>query len=112
MGLNLSRINDTYLYTSDRLAHIMGNGQLAFVDSRVGYQDIFDATEMVFYTEPQELYEKITFYKTHTKERMNIAQRGWEKYHRLFNEKVIAKYVTDLLFDTFHSEDYPWPTLV
>lgn len=112
MGLNLSRINDTYLYTSDRLAHIMGNGQLAFVDSRVGYQDIFSTDEMIFYTEPEELYEKIAFYKTHPAERMKIAENGWKKYHRLFNERVIARYVTDLLFDTFHAEDYPWPTLI
>lgn len=112
MGLNLSRINDTYLYTSDRLAHIMGNGQLAFVDSRVGYQDLFDKDEMAFYTEPADLYEQITYYKKNPKARMKVAQKGWEKYHRLFNEQVIAKYVMDLAMDTFNAEDYPWPTLV
>lgn len=112
MGLNLSRINDTYLYTSDRLAHIMGNGQLAFVDRRVGYQDIFSDDEMAFYSSPEELYDKIDYYKKNPKERMRVAKNGWEKYHRLFNERIIAKYVTDLLFDTFHPEDYSWPTLV
>ena len=32
MGINLSAINEDYLYSSDRMAHLMGNGVLAFVD--------------------------------------------------------------------------------
>lgn len=112
MGLNLNRINDTYLYSSDRLSHIMGNGQLAFMDSRIGYQDIFGPDEMAFYTEPGDLYEQIAFYKKNPKSRMAVAKKGYEKYHALFNERVIAKYMMDLLFDTFNSADYPWPTLV
>jgi len=112
MGLNLSRLNDTYLYSSDRLAHFVGNGQLAFVDRRVGYQDLFSDEEMAFYETPEELFEKIAFFKNHPKERMRVAHNGYDRYYGLFNERVVARYVEQLLFDRFDPKDYEWPTLI
>lgn len=112
MGLNLSHTNDVYLYSSDRLAHFMGNGLLTFVDKRTGYADLFNETEMVFYEEPAELYEKIAFYQKHDTTRQQISQAGYEKYTALFNEKRIGQYISDVLFDTFTPADYPFPTLI
>lgn len=111
MGINLSRINEDYLYSSDRLAHLMGNGVLALVDIRTGYKDLFTEQEMVFFETEQELYEKIAYYRAHPEERMAIAKAGWQKYHELFNEKILARYVADLLFGTFKAEDYLFPTI-
>ena len=112
MGLNLSHTNDVYLYSSDRLAHFMGNGLLTFVDKRTGYADLFNEMEMVFYEEPAELYEKIAFYQKHDTTRQQISQAGYEKYTALFNEKRIGQYISDVLFDTFTPADYPFPTLI
>ena len=63
MGFNLSHINDAYLYSSDRLAHMIGNGLLVFVDRRTGFGDIFKEDEMAFYETPEELYEKLNYFK-------------------------------------------------
>ena len=112
MGLNLSHTNDVYLYSSDRLAHFMGNGLLTFVDKRTGYKDLFNKNEMVFYEEPSELYEKILFYRKNDTERKRISQAGHEKYVYLFNEKRIGKYLSDILFDQLIPTDYPFPTLI
>lgn len=97
MGFSLNHINDAYLYSSDRLAHMVGNGLLAFVDIRSGYSDLFSTEEMVFYQEPNDLYEKIAYYKFHPQERMKIARAGYEKYYKLFNEVRVTRYIADLL---------------
>ena len=98
MGLNLSRLNDIYHYSSDRLAHIMANGGLAFIDRRTGFDDMFDESEAAFYFSREEFFDKLDFFKRNPRQRMENARRGYEKIHREFNEKVIANYMADLLF--------------
>ena len=111
IGINLSRMNEDYLYTSDRLAHLMGNGVLALIDVRTGYRDIFSDDEAAFYETEEDFFKLLNFYLENPKERMKVAENGWKKYHRLFNERVLAKYVSDLLFGGFKASDYPFPTI-
>lgn len=98
-GLSLSRLNDIYLYSSDRMVHIMGNGELAFVDRRTGFTDLFAEDEIAFYTEEEEFFDKLKYYKNNLSARQKAAQKGWEKIHREYNEKIIAKHFTDVLFE-------------
>lgn len=112
MGVNLSHVNSDYLYSSDRMAHLMGNGILAFVDKATGFSDLFTDNEIAFYQTEEELYDKIKFYHRNSDARKKVAQSGWEKYHALFNETLIAKYVMELMFGVFKKENYPWPTIV
>ena len=112
MGFNLSHINDAYLYSSDRLAHMIGNGLLVFVDRRTGFGDIFKEDEMAFYETPEELYEKLNYFKNNPEVRMEHAYKGYEKYYSLFNEQKIGKYISDLLFDTFSFSSYSFPSLI
>lgn len=108
MVLNLSRVSTDYLYSSDRMAHAMGNGCLAFIDRRTGFTDIFNEDEAAFYEGKDELIDKINFYKKNPTDRMGTAQKGWQKYHALFNETNVTKYVLSLLNGTFRKEDYPF----
>lgn len=112
MGLNINRSNHDYLYSSDRMAHLMGNGALALMDRRTGFGDLFGDDEIAFYKDEDELYEKIDYYRKNPEERMAIAEKGWKKYHELFNERLVAKYIAGLMFDEFDAKDYPWPTIV
>lgn len=114
MGLSLSHVNDVYLYQSDRLAHLMGNGALAFLDARSGYRDFFTDDEIAFYKTPEELYEKIAFYKNNPKRRMQVAKAGHGKYVDLFNEQRVAQYFSDLLFKDVETArvNCPWSILV
>ncbi len=81
------------------------------MDRRTGFGDLFSDDEIAFFKGEDELYEKIKYYRANPQERMAVAQKGWAKYHQLFNEKLIAKYIADLMFDEFNSTDYPWPTI-
>ena len=92
MGLNLSRGKPTKYYSSNRIASLMGNGLLTFVDERVQLNDIFNSNEIVFYSNIKELSDKIKFYSNNDKQRIKIAKNGKKKYFKLFNEKRIAEY--------------------
>ena len=96
MGLNLSRGKPTKYYSSNRIASIMGNGLLTFVDEKVQMNDFFTKNEIIFYKNINDLAEKIKFYSINDKLRGKIAKNGKEKYFKLFNETKISKYFVDI----------------
>ncbi len=99
MVLNLSRVNDRW-YSSDRMAHAMGNGCLTFIDRATGFTDLLSEDDAVFYSEKAEIADKINYFIKHPKERMKIAKKGWKTSHQLFNETKVAQYCLDMLNGT------------
>ena len=95
MGLNLSRGLPTKYYSSNRIASLMGNGLLTFVDRRTQMNDFFNSNEIVLYDNITDLSDKISFYKNNISSRIKIAQNGKRKYFKLFNEKKITQFFID-----------------
>ena len=95
MGLNLSRGLPTKYYSSNRIASLIGNGLLTFIDNKTMLTDIFNKEEIITYNNINELSEKINFYKNNDKKRISIAKKGKQKYFKLFNELKITKYIID-----------------
>ena len=95
MALNLSRGKPTKHYSSNRIASLMGNGLLVFIDKKVKMGNFFNSNEIVSYNDIDDLAEKIKFYKKNDKLRVKIAKKGKEKYFKLFNEIKIANYIID-----------------
>ena len=95
MGLNLSRGLPTKYYSSNRIASLMGNGLLTFIDKKTHMSDFFNKNEMIFYNNLTDLSEKINYYKKHDLIRKKIAENGKKKYFRLFNELKTTKYIVD-----------------
>ena len=95
MGLNLSRGLPTKYYSSNRIASLMGNGLLTFIDKKTEMGDFFNKNEIIFYNSLSDLSEKIIFYKKNEKLRKKIARNGKKKYFKLFNETRISKYIID-----------------
>ena len=96
MALNLSRGKPTKYYSSNRIASIMGNGLLTFIDSKVKMNHFFSNKEIIFYNNINDLSEKIKFYAKNDKSRIDIAKNGKKKYFKLFNEKRVSKYIIDI----------------
>ena len=96
MALNLSRGRPTKYYSSNRIASIMGNGLLTFIDKNVSMSDFFNKDEIVFYSNINDLSDKIKFYSRNDKLRKIIAKKGKTKYFKLFNESKITKYMIDI----------------
>ena len=106
MGFNLSRVNDVYLYSSDRMIHSFANGQLVFLDARNGFQDLFDNSQAVFYETRDEFFDKLGYYKNHAQERMKLAAAGHHCAHTEFDCAKIADYMVKVLFaEAYHSSN-------
>ena len=95
MALNLSRGTPTKHYSSNRIASIMGNGLLVYIDQKVKMNNFFNSKEIVSYNSIEDLVDKIRYYKTNDKIRKKIAKKGKEKYFKLFNETKVSKYIID-----------------
>ena len=96
MGLNLSRGIPTKYYSSNRIASILGNGLLTFIDKKTQLNDFFNNNEMIFYNSIDDLASKIKFYSKNDKLRIKIAKKGKAKYFKLFNGNKISKYIVDV----------------
>jgi len=93
MAINLSRGKPVKYYSSDRIAQLMGNGLLTFIDKKTEYSDFFDDDEMIFYNNMDDLLDKITRFAKNDKSWRKIAKKGHQKYHKFFNSKMVANYI-------------------
>ena len=98
MALNLSRGKPTKYYTSNRIASILGNGLLTFIDKKTHLSDFFSEDEVIFYENIFDLASKIKFYSKNDKLRRAIAKKGKTKYFKLFDGNKITKYIIDISF--------------
>ncbi len=111
VGLNLSRRNDIYLYTSDRLAQMAGNGLAVMLEAANGYQQFVPEDAFVYFASFDELIEKLKRLIADPEHRQRVAAAGRARYHELFNEQAVARYLVDVAFGRLNPADYPWPTL-
>ncbi len=95
MALNLSRGVPTKYYSSNRIASLMGNGLLTFIDQKVHMSDFFKKDEIIFYKNISDLADQIKFYSKKDDLRKKIAKKGKFKYFKLFNETRVSKHLVD-----------------
>ena len=108
MALNLSRINNVKYYSSNRIASLIGNGILTFIDRNTKLNDFFSNDEVVFYKNIKDLSEKIKYYKENNSKRIEIAKKGKEKYFNIFNNEIIADYICSRLFNRKVKRNISW----
>jgi hypothetical protein len=111
LGLNVSERNDLFLYSSDRLAHMAGNGQAIIIDRATGYDTLFGPDAMAFFSSLDELTSHVRRLVAEPAARQAMAARGHARYHALFNETLVARYVLNVALDAHDPKDYEWPTL-
>ncbi len=110
IGLNYSRQNDVYLYSSDRMAQYMGNGLLTCIDQATGFADVLGEGTAVFYGDEVMLADQLRFYKNNDGARQAVAKKGWEMAHGLFSSDRVGQYIIERTFDLPLSREYGWPT--
>ena len=59
MALNLSQGKSLKYYSSDRIAQLMGNGILTFVDEKIKLRNFFKKDELLVYKDLDDLIKKI-----------------------------------------------------
>lgn len=108
IGLNLSRRADYYLYTSDRIAHLAGNGCVVTIERATGYTDYFSEEEMLFFSSIDELIEKLAHLSAEPEVRMRTGSAGRARYAERFNEQAVAQFMIDVIMDECAPETMPW----
>lgn len=111
IGLNLSRRNDFFLYSSDRLAHMCGNGMAILMDRATGYDKLIGENEFAFFSTIDELTAQVRRLIADVDYRQALAKAGRDRYHALFNEQIVARYIMEVAFGVLRESDYSWPTL-
>lgn len=117
-GINLTRTDvkghaatpeEIHLYSSDRLAQIVGNGSLAFTHEMFGIQELFSPEEMVFYSNYADLADLLDMHLKDDKLRRTKAEAGWTRAHRDYNSDRVAEFMADAMLNGGPTKEYPWP---
>jgi spore maturation protein CgeB len=93
MALNISRGTYQKLYSSDRIASLIGNGLLVFINKNTKLDQLFTSKEVVFYKDKKDLIDKIRYYSNNNKIRIKLAKSAYNKYHKTMNNKIISNYM-------------------
>jgi glycosyltransferase involved in cell wall biosynthesis len=108
MGLNLSRGKPVKYYSSDRIAQLMGNGLLTFIDEKTCFSDFFSKNEIITYKNLNDLNEKINKFKKDDRQRRQIAKNGKDKYLKHFNSDKVSKFIINKILDIDNKEKFIW----
>jgi len=108
MGINLSRGRPIKYYSSDRIAQLIGNGLLTFIDKKTFLSDFFSNKEMVFYKDIDDLSYKINKYKKDTKIGKKIAKLGKKKYFKYFDSSTVSNFMICKTFNLKPKKKIIW----
>ena len=108
MGINLSRGKPIKYYSSDRMAQIVGNGLLTFIDKKTYLSDFFSNNEIVFYNNLEDLSYKLNKYQKDKKKGKLIAKNGRNKYFKYFNSNLVSEYILNKTFDFSTKNHFIW----
>lgn len=97
MALNLSRRSDVELYSSSRIAELMGNGILTLTPRGAGLEKLYAEDEIVYFDDVNDLAEKVRHFAADRDARNAIAKKGWERNHRDYSGTEIARIIVDAL---------------
>lgn len=110
MGLNLNRQEGDYLYSSDRVAQLMSNGILAFINRASSLSELFGESRAVYYKDNAELVRKIREYQQDDAARKSVAAEGRRFYHEHFSSEKVAEYIISKTMNTKPRFDFIWPS--
>ena len=109
MGLNLNRQEGDYLYSSDRIAQLMGNGILAFINRANGLSELLGESRAIYYKDNEELVSKIREIQQDDTARKSIAAEGRRFYHEHFSSEKVAEYIVSKTMNEQPDLDFIWP---
>tara|TARA_Y100000590_G_scaffold135543_1_gene155042 strand:- start:4156 stop:6261 length:2106 start_codon:yes stop_codon:yes gene_type:complete len=108
MALNLSRGRPMKFYSSNRIASLVANGIMTFIDSRVGYSKFFSENEMGFYKNVEDLLNQMDKLCGNMQKINKISKNGKRRYFKIFNNLIISDYITCKTFGTKGKYKYIW----
>jgi glycosyltransferase involved in cell wall biosynthesis len=108
MALNLSQGKPSKFYSSDRIAQLVANGILTFVDASTKLQKLFKKDEVVFYNSLNDLSNKIDIYLNNKTLRNKIAKCGKKKYLKHLNSTKVASFIVNKSMNFTNKKKFIW----
>ncbi len=108
MGINLSRGKPIKYYSSDRLAQLMGNGLLTFININTKLNEFLSSDDLVFYKNIDDLSYKLNKFKKDKKEAKRIARNGRDKYLKYFNSTIVSDFMLSKVFEYKSMNKFIW----
>ncbi|NNG05215.1 MAG: glycosyltransferase family 1 protein [Inquilinus sp.] len=108
MGLNYSRRNDCYMYSSDRLWQLAGNGLLTVTPRVPGMDRLFTEDEVVYFDSVDDLVDSVHRFHRDGGARRRVAEAGWRRAQQSFDTKRVANYMIETIYRTPFTEPYEW----
>jgi hypothetical protein len=105
-ALNLSSLDDIFLYSSDRMAQLFGAGLCVCMPKSSGFERFLRQDEALFYQDFDSLAKMLPAV-VDSGEWRSIARKGRKRYRELFNEMQVADYTLKRLFDE-DCQDFEW----
>ena len=107
-ALNLSRGIPSKYASSNRIASLVGNGIMTFIDRKTKYQDFFGDDEMGFYTNADDLLKQLEKLNGNINKINKISKNGKKKYFSIFENSIVADYIISKTFGTKNKYKYVW----
>jgi len=108
MALNLSRRSDVPLYSSSRIAELMGNGILTLTPRGAGLEGLYAEDEIAYFSDIDDLAAKARHFSENEPSRLAMARKGWERNHRDYSGTEIARFIVDLTRGDEAWRSAPW----
>ncbi|MCL1920491.1 MAG: glycosyltransferase [Kiritimatiellaeota bacterium] len=109
LALNLSDRNDVFLYSSDRIVQLAGNGICTLTASASGLQALYEPDkEMVFFDSTSDLVAKARRLAAEPTRARAIGRAGRIKTHACYSGKAVADFICAYVMDDPAWRDFPW----
>ena len=108
MALNLNRIEGWPLYSSDRIAQLLGNGLLTFVWDKGDMRHLLKDDHVAFFKDEDELVSKVIEFQNDDAKRQAIASNGRAFYHEHFSAEKVTKFMIASALGRKGAPDYMW----
>ena len=108
MALNLSRGSPMKYYSSNRIASLMANGIMTFIDKKVEYSDFFNPDEMGFYSNVDDLLNQMNDLHGNVEKINKISKNGKRRYFQIFNNSIISDYIVHKTFGFKNKFKFVW----
>tara|TARA_Y100000590_G_scaffold16356_2_gene19744 strand:- start:185 stop:1987 length:1803 start_codon:yes stop_codon:yes gene_type:complete len=108
MALNLSRGKPMKYYSSNRIASLVANGIMTFIDSKVQYSKFFSNDEMGFYKNVDDLLNQMDKLCGNINKINKISLNGKKRYFSIFDNSIICDYIIHKTFNSKTKSKFIW----
>ena len=107
-ALNLSRGIPSKYASSNRIASLIANGIMTFIDRKTQYQDFFSSDEMGFYSSVDDLINQLEKLNGNINKINTISKNGKRRYFSIFDNSIVADFIVHKTFNGKNKYKYIW----